>query len=404
MNLAKPSITLSNKDMGRSSLSAAERDRRWAAVRAAMEAHGIDVLVAQANNDYVGGMVQWLSGTPAAEAFAVTVALGRTGGITALNSIGAISDVEYPIDNPRMPGVTRMLTSPVFQSVLCTNAHLARMIGEALSDYSEGTIGLLGLQQLSSVTVDAVREAFPRARIIDASDIIDPIRAVKSAEEIAGVQAAASIQDRAMEKIFNFIRPGQTEREVFNYAQQVCYELGANQGLFNVASGAEGEPAMPRRIRDLHRTLGKGDTVHVLLETDSPSGLYAHIVRTAVLGKAPADMVEEQAFVLEAQAYLASLLRPGVIPQQVCEDFNVFMVKNDRPPEMRLNCHGQGYDMVERPIMRPEETLAVAEDMVIACHPMYVRNSRSLWTCGNYHVRAEVTVPMHRFCGQIVEL
>ena len=207
-----------------------------------------------------------------------------------------------------------------------------------------------------------------------------------------------------MEKIFNFIRPGQTEREVFNYMQQVCYELGANQGLFNVASAAEGEPAMPRRIRELHRTLGKGDTVHVLLETDSPSGLYAHIVRTAVLGKAPADMIEEQAFVLEAQAHLAGLLRPGTLPLQVYEGYNSFMLKNGRPQEARLNCHGQGYDMVERPIMRPEETLAVAENMMIACHPMYVRGNRSLWTCGNYHVGADSTVPMHHFPGQIVEL
>ena len=38
-------------------ISSAELERRWAAVRAAMAEQGIDVLLMQANNDFMGGYV-----------------------------------------------------------------------------------------------------------------------------------------------------------------------------------------------------------------------------------------------------------------------------------------------------------------------------------------------------------
>src|SRR5665213_2742817 len=42
-------------------ISNAELERRWSAVRDRMADQGIDVLVCQANNDYMGGAVRYLS-------------------------------------------------------------------------------------------------------------------------------------------------------------------------------------------------------------------------------------------------------------------------------------------------------------------------------------------------------
>ena len=46
-------------------ISTAELERRWAAVRAAMEAEGIDVLLMQNNNDFMGGNVKYFTDLPA---------------------------------------------------------------------------------------------------------------------------------------------------------------------------------------------------------------------------------------------------------------------------------------------------------------------------------------------------
>jgi hypothetical protein len=47
-----------------SPISSAELDRRWAAVRAAMTARGIDVLAMQSSNEFSGGYVKWFTDMP----------------------------------------------------------------------------------------------------------------------------------------------------------------------------------------------------------------------------------------------------------------------------------------------------------------------------------------------------
>jgi hypothetical protein len=45
--------------------------------------------------------------------------------------------------------------------------------------------------------------------------------------------------------------------------------------------------------------------------------------------------------------------------------------KHGLPPELRLYAHGQGYDIVERPLIRRDETMAIETGMNLAVHPGY---------------------------------
>ena len=56
------------------------------------------------------------------------------------------------------------------------------------------------------------------------------------------------------------------------------------------------------------------------------------------------------------------------------------------PPELRLYCHGQGYDLVERPLVRFDETMALEENMNLAVHPGYQSASLFAVICDNYLV------------------
>ena len=81
-----------------------------------------------------------------------------------------------------------------------------------------------------------------------------------------------------------------------------------------------------------------------------------------------------------------SALKPGTACKDVWDAFNDFMRKNGRPVEARLYCHGQGYDMVERPMLRADETMTIEANMNFAVHPGY--ETPSMWTtiCDNYMV------------------
>jgi len=52
-----------------------------------------------------------------------------------------------------------------------------------------------------------------------------------------------------------------------------------------------------------------------------------------------------------------------------------YMISHGLPPEMRLYAHSQGYDMVERPSIRRDETMTIAAGMYCAVHPGYETDS-----------------------------
>src|SRR6478736_6748706 len=65
-------------------ISDAELERRWRAVRAAMEKEKIDVLLMQNNNDHMGGYVRWFTDMPATNGYPNTVIFPREDEMTVV--------------------------------------------------------------------------------------------------------------------------------------------------------------------------------------------------------------------------------------------------------------------------------------------------------------------------------
>ena len=80
------------------------------------------------------------------------------------------------------------------------------------------------------------------------------------------------------------------------------------------------------------------------------------------------------------------------------------MRKNGRPEERRLYCHGQGYHLVERPLVRFDETMTIAARMNIAVHPMYHSQDTYTWLCDNFLITDHGAERLHAFPQNIIEL
>src|SRR5262249_11381100 len=63
------------------------------------------------------------------------------------------------------------------------------------------------------------------------------------------------------------------------------------------------------------------------------------------------------------------LLKPGASCAEIAQRHDDYMRSRNLPPELRLYCHGQGYDLVERPLIRCDETMTIEEHMNLAVHP-----------------------------------
>ena len=384
-----------------------ELERRWTAIREAMAAHGIDVLLAQANNDFVGGYVKYLSDLPATNGYVTTVVFPRDEPMTMIGQGPFGLERPLPAEGDGLRrGVGRVLGTPSYASAHYTAAYDAELAATALAPYATGTIGMLGTAAISFALIDTLRRGpLHGARFIDASHVVDPIKAVKSADEMELVRLTAAAQDAAMDAALAAVAPGMRELDVAAVAEQVGHSLGSEQGLFLAYSGPAGRPGQIVNRHLQHRVLQDGDQFSLLIENNGPGGLYCELGRTAVLGQATSQMKEEHEFVLEAQRFCLARLHPGAACAEIWEAYNKFMRAHARPPEQRLHFHGQGYDMVERPLVRFDETMPVCENVYFALHPAFSTEHSYSWICDNFLLAAGGGVErLHRCPQELFEL
>jgi Xaa-Pro aminopeptidase len=384
-----------------------ELQRRWAAIRTAMEREGIDVLLAQANNDFVGGYVKYLTDLPATNGYVSTVVFPLDGPMTMIGQgpFGGAQQLEAESDGLRR-GVARVLTTPSYASAHYTAAYDAELAATALSPYRGGTVGLLGTGAISFALVDSLKRGELRStRIVDASEIVDPIKAVKSADELEFVRRTAMAQDQAMRAALDAVAPGMRELDVAAVAEGIGHSLGSEQGLFLAHSGPAGQPGQIVNRHLQHRVLREGDQFSLLVENNGPGGFYCELGRTVVLGRATEAMKEEHSFLLAAQRFCLDRLRPDAVCAEIWEAYNEFMTSHGRPPERRVHLHGQGYDMVERPLVRFDETMRIAANMYFALHPSFSTDHSYSWICDNFLLDDHGGVErLHRFEQDLIEL
>jgi len=384
-------------------ISTKELERRWAAVRAAMKQEGVDVLLMQNNNDHMGGYVKYFTDTPATNGYPQTVVFPADDEMTVIQMGPFKGDSRPPADTWR--GVKRLLTSPSFASAHFTRTYDPELAVQALKPYAKGTIGLVGTYQLSFALGDHVTKAFPGAKFTEASELVDRVKAVKSPEELELVRRAALMQDGAMRAAFDAIRPGMRDTEVAAIAQEYSGRHGSENGIYLCASMTPGEPVHFRQRHGQNRTIKKGDQFALLVEDSGPGGMFAELGRSCIVGgKVPQQMKEELEMVKEARKVTLDLLKPGSPCKDAWEAFNAFLRKHGRPEEARLYCHGQGYDLVERPLVRFDEPWTIQKDMNIACHPTYVYGGHLNWLCDNYIISGNGPMErIHQFPEEIVE-
>jgi Xaa-Pro aminopeptidase len=378
-------------------ISTAELERRWAAVRAAMERDKIDVLLMQNNNDHMGGYVKYFTDLPATNGYPMTVVFPRDDLMTMVSQ-GPTGGVMHPAEKPdgMRRGVKTWLTTPSYASCNYTAGYDPELAATALAPYAGGTIGLVGTYQMSFAMVDHLQKGrFSNTRFVDASDLVDRIKVIKSPEERDLVRRAAAMQDAAMRAAFAAVEPGMRDRDIAAIAQCHSQRHGSENGIYLCASMPHGKPANFSQRHYQNRVIQEGDVFALLVEDSGPGGMYTELGRTCVVGKASQELKDEFAFALEARKLTLNLLKPGASCKDIFAAYNDFMRRNGRPEENRLYCHGQGYDLVERP----------QKDMNIVVHPTSIRGNVMSWVCDNYFIEANgPSERLHKFPEIITEL
>jgi Xaa-Pro aminopeptidase len=362
-------------------VSGHELQRRWRAIRTAMRERNIDALVMQNSSDWVGGYIRWFSNQPATNGYpsSLVFPLDEAMSIIEQGPFGGLHEAGE--EEARVTGVARRLTTPSYPSVGYTGAYDAEIAARELRRYGAARVGLVAPAAMYHSFGQSLRELLQEIDLVDATDIVDRIKAVKSPEERACIGQVAAMQDEVLKRVREFLRPGLKDFEVAAYAQYVGQQLGSEQGIFLCSSAPWGQAASFRPRSMQGRTIERGDVYSLLIENNGAGGYYTELSRIFVLGPVPQELRDAHARVLEVQRFALSLLKPGASCRDIAEQVNSYLRANNLPEERRLSIHGMGYDMVERPLIRHDEDMRIEEHMAIVCHPgilnsrMFVHNT-----------------------------
>ncbi len=296
--------------------SLAERDRRWKIVRDLMRQQRLDVIVTPNNT---GHSMDFQSNT------------------RYLTHCGGGGDADIAAVFPLEGEVTAIATSaearwPTVQEwtrdVREARRNYGRVIVERLKELkvARARIGITGLGQVEGTrtpegtilygTWKQIREAFPEAELVDASEILAEVRYVKSEEEIAALKKSMEIIEIAYQAEVNAAKPGVKDWEVWAETQCALMRNGSEMPVHcNWVSGKN-----PKRTitRPSMRILERGDLIINEVES-SWIGYRSQGVQPVFVGVADPLHLELIKVQREIFNRVMENLKPGVTVKELAE-------------------------------------------------------------------------------------
>ncbi len=239
-----------------------------------------------------------------------------------------------------------------------------------------------GLTAANGRALDETLKTF--GTIEDASDLIPPLRAVKSPAEIAYVGRAAELADDALDAALREIRPGADEGDILAAMQGAVFAGGGDYpgNPFIIGSG---EDALLCRIKSGRRKLGETD--QITLEFAGVYRLYhVALMRTLIVGEASQRHRELHAACAEALAACEAVMQPrntfGTI-------FDAHAKVMDAHGMTRHRLNACGYSLGARyapswmdfPMFYRDNPAVVVPDMVLFAHMILMDSDSGAAMC-----------------------
>jgi Xaa-Pro aminopeptidase len=287
-------------------LSVQERDRRYKLVREEMAERGIDCLLLPANT----GRWEQLQGD---SRYLTTIGGFATEVFTVFPGEGEVT--AYIFNRAAWWKQAQKWVADVRDGRNRWGQNAIERIGEL--GLQKGTIGISGLAGLFRApegiipysSVKAIQDALPQAKIVNATEMMQEIRAVKSAEEVSMLERSAAIVEKTIEAMVEHANPGVSEKELYG---AMVHTMLANGGelptlfFLSAGPGLTNSSFVPTDYR-----IQKGD--RIIDEIEAKYGGYAAQAVCPVVMGTPDDEYKKMIDISRAcfDAILGAM-KPGV--------------------------------------------------------------------------------------------
>jgi Xaa-Pro aminopeptidase len=228
----------------------------------------------------------------------------------------------------------------------------------------------------------ALLAAQPGLEIIDAEREISGLRMIKTPPEIATIEAAIAISERALHRTLDSVRLGQTEKQIEQTLVKALFDEGADNLSFPPIVAAGDNSARPHAKARADYAVKAGDALLIDFGARK-DGFAADITRTVFLDHATDEGRAVYDTVLRANLAALAVTRAGVTAHDIDDAATAVLEASPYADRIRTKTgHGLGRDVHEAPyIMRGNQ-------MRLPAGTVYT-NEPGLYRIGAFGVRIE---------------
>ena len=243
------------------------------------------------------------------------------------------------------------------------------------------TLGVEG-QVMRVFVHHALLAAQPSLKIVDAEREISGLRMIKTDEDIAAMQEAIDISERALHRTLDSIKLGQTEKQIEQMLVKTLFDEGADDLAFNPIVVAGDASAMPHAHARDDYAVKAGDAM--LFDFGARKrGFAADITRTVFLDHVTDEGRDVYETVLRANMAGLAVTRAGVTAHEIDDTVTGVLEASPYADRIRTKTgHGLGRDVHEAPY------IVRGNHMPLPAGTVYT-NEPGLYEFGNFGVRIE---------------
>ncbi|SMP28574.1 Xaa-Pro aminopeptidase [Laceyella tengchongensis] len=213
-----------------------------------------------------------------------------------------------------------------------------------------------------------LKEAVGDIKLQPTSGIVNELRMVKDADELAVMREAARIADQAFSKILSDIKPGVRENEISFKLEFYMRELGATSSSFDMIVASGKRSALPHGVAS-DKVLELGDLVTLDFGAFY-QGYASDITRTVMLGRPSEKQKEIYDIVLEACNRTIAALRPGMTGKEADAVARDYISAHGYGDFFGHSTgHGLGMEVHELPMLSSRGDVVLQPNMVVTVEP-----------------------------------
>ena len=207
-----------------------------------------------------------------------------------------------------------------------------------------------------------------RPKLIATTNMVESLRTIKDAQEIAALQAAITLGDEAFAHVAQRLEPGWTEKQVAWEIEKYVREHGGDALSFDTLVGAGERGAMPHCF-PTDRKLKQGEGVVIDMGVDL-GGYMSDLTRTIFLGKPDDKFTRIYDTVLAAQQTAQELVEAGMTGEQAHLLAHKVIQEAGHGEHFGHGLgHGVGLQIHEAPRLGQTSKDILADEMVFTIEP-----------------------------------